>query len=73
LNKTLKTYSITGKLELIVSVDIRAEGMAEALESSKKLTEHDFVDIPGEYFDGGLTIIGISDNPGYELEKDKRK
>ena len=71
MSKALKTYSVTGRLELVVSIDVKAENLVDALLSAGKLTEHDFVKILGEYFDGGLAIVGVSDNDGYGLEKDK--
>lgn len=71
MKKTLETYSVTAKLELIVSVDIKAENLTDALLSSGKLDEHDFVKILGEYFDGGCEIVSVTYNDGYKLKRDE--
>lgn len=53
------TYSITGTLNLQVSVEIQANSITEAVEKAKALKEENFVDILGEYVDGGVEITGI--------------
>ena len=65
MSKALKTYSVTGRLDLIVSIDVRAENLTAALLDSGKLKEQDFVKILGEWADGKLKILGVSDNVGW--------
>ena len=65
MNKSLNTYSVTGRLDLIVSIDVKAENLADALLNSGELKELDFVKILGEWADGKLKILGVSDNDGW--------
>lgn len=54
-----KTFSVCGKLELDISLDVSAASLEEAVAQSKKLDVDDFVEITGEYNDGNLRITGL--------------
>lgn len=61
----LKTYRIMGRLKIETYLPIKALSLEDALEKSKALTETDFVEIYGDYCDGGLTVCGVfSDEDG---------
>ena len=55
-----KRYTVQAKLDLFVSTEILAESLEDAVQQSKKLTEHDFVTIPqGDYIDGSMEVTGV--------------
>jgi hypothetical protein len=58
MTKTLGIYQVYAKLNLEVSVKIKAENLEDALQQSRKMNEEDFVKILGEYLDGKMKIIG---------------
>lgn len=63
--KKMKTYRIMGRLRIETYLPIEALSLEDALEKSKTLTEADFVEIYGDYCDGGLTVYGVfSDEEG---------
>jgi len=57
--KKLQTYCIQAKLSLIVSTEVSAHDLDEALAKSKEMNEDNFVEILGEYMDGNHTITGV--------------
>ena len=54
-----KDYTVQAKLDLVVSINISARSLEEALEKSKQLKVQDFVDILGDYIDGEMEITGM--------------
>jgi hypothetical protein len=55
----LKQFTVSAKLDLLVSVEVTARSLDEALEKSKSLKVQDFVDVDGDYLDGEMEITGI--------------
>lgn len=63
-----RSYEIQAKLVLLTSKTISAESLEAATEKAKGLKEIDFVDIHGDFMDGGMRITGIYEsNP--EMDK----
>ncbi len=55
-----KRYTVQARLDLLVTTEVLAESLEDAVEQTKKLGEHDFVDIPeGQYQEGSYTITGV--------------
>lgn len=54
----VKSYQVQAVLHLMISVDVQAKSLDDALELSKTMKEVDFVDIQGEYIDGDMRITG---------------
>lgn len=52
-------YTVQAKLDLFVSIEVRAQSLADALEQSKTLKETDFVEIGGEFIDGSMEVTGV--------------
>ena len=57
--KQVSTYSITGTLNIQVSLEIQADSFDAAVAHAKALKESDFVDFTGEYVDGSMEITSI--------------
>lgn len=55
----LKTYHIQADIKTLVSIEIKAENMRDAIAQSEALQVQDFITIDGEYIDGELDITGI--------------
>jgi hypothetical protein len=58
--KTLGVYQVYARLNLEVSVKIKAETLEEALKEARTMKEEDFVNILGEYLDGRMKVIGVN-------------
>lgn len=58
-NKKIKDFQVMAKLTLDISIPVSAKTIEEAVEKSKVLDEHDFVEILGEYMDGNYEITGV--------------
>lgn len=67
-SKKLKTYCVQGQLKLMVSIEVSAHDLDEALAKSKEFNEDDFVDILGELIDGNFKITGVY-VANWDLEK----
>ncbi len=57
--KKLQTYCIQAKLNLMVSIEVSAHDLDEALAMSKEKEVSDFVDIHGDYIDGNMRVTGV--------------
>jgi hypothetical protein len=55
--KKLKKFTVGGKLNLTVGVEINAESLEDALAQARRLKAKDFVEINGEWMDGDLENI----------------
>lgn len=68
--KALKNFQITGRLILIVGINVKAESYEDAVAESKTLREADFVKIKGEFCDGSLSVVSIAKDPIWDTEQD---
>lgn len=68
--KALKSFTVTARMILITSVDIKAESHEDALAQSRALRESDFVKFKGEYIDGSMSIASIGKTGYWETEQD---
>lgn len=59
MKNNLKKFTVSAVLNLNVTVDVTARSLEEALQKSKELKDHDFVEILGEYLDGSFEVTGI--------------
>ena len=48
----LNTFHVSGRMTVIVGVEVKAKDWDSALEEAKKLKIQDFVSINGDYEDG---------------------
>ena len=56
----IKSYQAQARINLLVSVEISAENLDEALAKAKRLEETDFVEILGEYISNeGFELTGV--------------
>ena len=58
-SQRLNTFSVWAKLNLDVSIEIKAESLEDAVVRSKELKEHDFVEFLGDFNDGDMKITGV--------------
>ena len=58
----LKSFSVMAKVEIETSITIRAESLEDAVAKSASLKETDFVEIYGDFNDGGIKITGCFEN-----------
>ena len=65
----LKIFNVTGRLSLIVQIDVKAESFEDALAQSVALREQDFVAVTGEFMDGKLSIVGVQKDQAWDLER----
>ena len=56
---TNKSYQVQAVLHLMVTVEVNAKSIDEAIETSKTFKETDFVEILGEYLDGNFNVTGV--------------
>ena len=54
-----KSYQVQAVLHLMVTTEIYAASIDEALEQSKSMKRDNFVDITGECIDANYAITGI--------------
>lgn len=54
------TYSVTARVVIISSIEIKAASFEDALETAKGLKETDFVTVDGDYNDGSMRIISVN-------------
>lgn len=73
MSKRLKTYEVTGRMVLVVSISIKAYSLADAVEQSKELQEKDFVAFEGDYMDGSLAIAGVTNSDSWNTEQEDGK
>jgi hypothetical protein len=73
MSKRLKTYEVTGRLVLVVSISIKADSLADAVEQSKELQERDFVAFEGDFMDGSLAIAGVTKSGCWNTEQEDGK
>ena len=69
MTNPLKQFDVTGRLELMVQVTIKAESLADALEQSRHLAEKHFVSFKGECMDGSLAITGVSKTGAWDVQQ----
>ncbi len=66
--KTLDVYQVYARLDLEVSVKIKAESLEDALQQSRTMRESSFVKILDEYLDGKMKIVGVVNEFGPLME-----
>lgn len=54
-----QSFTVQAKLELTLSVDVRAKDMDEALAEAKKLGIGDFVTVKSDLYDESIELTGI--------------
>lgn len=59
MSNPIKKFNIQAKLDLLVSIEISARTLEEALLKSKELEVDDFININGEHLDSEMQITGI--------------
>lgn len=58
----LKSFNVTGRIQVDVQVEIDAANLSEALDKAKALKQEDFITIEGYELDGtGPKIVGVSE------------
>jgi len=58
--KRLKTYQISGRIQVDVDISVKAASLEEALKQSNDMDIHDFIEMKGDFIDGKLQeITGI--------------
>lgn len=55
----LNQYTVTAKLALDVSVDVRAENLEEAVSIAQGMVVGDFVSFRGDHNDSAIVIDGV--------------
>lgn len=50
--KTLNTYSVQGKMTIVVDIQIEAENLQAALTKAEGLSIEDFIEFRGDFVDG---------------------
>jgi len=73
MSKRLKTYEVTGRLVLVVSISIKADSFADAVEQSKELLEGDFVAFKGDFIEGSLAIACVAKSDCWDTEQEDGK
>jgi hypothetical protein len=58
-SKKVETYCIQAQLKLMVSIEVSAHDLDEALAMSKDKDVQDFVEIQGDYIDGSHRVTGV--------------
>ena len=71
MTKPLKTFDVTGRLELLVQVTIKADSLEDALAESKFLKAQDFVSFKGDFVDGSLAITGVGKAGCWDVSQDE--
>jgi hypothetical protein len=69
----LKVFNVTGRLSLIVQIDIKADSFEDALAQSTELKEQDFITINGDFMDGKISIVGVQKDQAWDLDKAEGK
>ena len=64
-----KIFNVTGRLSLIVQIDVKAESLEDAIAQSAALKEQDFVAFEGDFMDGKLSIVGVQNDQAWSLER----
>lgn len=54
-----QSFTVQAKLELTLSVDVKAKDMDEALAEAKKLVIGDFVTVKSDLYDESIELTGI--------------
>ena len=57
--KRQQSFTVMGKLNLDIYINIDAESLGDALAKSEHLKEEDFVTILGDFADGSMRVIGV--------------
>lgn len=55
----LKSYNVQAKIDALVTTEIKASSLEEALAAAKKLEWLDFFDATGEVIDAAFELTGI--------------
>ena len=64
-----RTFTVSARIVAIVTVEIEAGSIEQALDRARALTDKDFVSYEGELLNGsGPTLVCVSDNEGYDIE-----
>ena len=69
MTNPFKQFDVTGRLELMVQVTVKAESLEDALDQSRHLTTRHFVLFKGEFMDGSLAIIGVSRTGAWDVQQ----
>lgn len=70
MTKTLPTFNVTARLELIVEVKISADDLADSIVRAQELRESDFVKFKGSYIDGSFNVVGVNTEGGWDINRD---
>ena len=62
-------FNVTGRLSLIVQIDVKADSFEDAIAQSAALKEQDFVAFAGDFMGGKLSIVGVQKDRAWDLER----
>lgn len=63
-NKKHKSYQAQARISTLVSVELTAKDVDEALLKAKELRDEDFVEILGECLDNSFELTGVYTSEG---------
>ena len=64
-----KIFNVTGRLSLIVQIDVKADSFEDAIAQSAALKEQAFVAFAGDFMGGKLSIVGVQKDRAWDLER----
>ena len=59
MNNKIRKFYVQAKIDVLVSVELSARTIDEALEKSKTLKVEDFITVDGDHIDSEMEITGI--------------